>query len=209
MPIRAVIFDMGGVILRTESQAGRRKWESRLGLKERELSQVVFGSEASARASIGLGTDADVWKNVASALRLSDEQLEELERDFWSDDRVDAPLVEFIRDLHLRYKTAILSNAWFGSREAISNKFGLGAVVDAIIISAEEGIAKPDARIYRVAAERLGVLPAEAVFVDDMAENVQAARAVGMRGVQFKSTAQAIAEVRAVLNAPLDSPSII
>jgi epoxide hydrolase-like predicted phosphatase len=200
MPIRAVIFDMGGVLLRTESQHGRRKWESRLELKERELSQVVFGSEASARASIGLGTDADVWKNVASVLRLSDEQLKELERDFWSDDRIDAALVQFIRDLRPRCRTAILSNAWFGAREAISNKFGLGALVDAIIISAEEGIAKPDPRIYHIAAERLGVLPVEAVFVDDMEENVQAARAVGMRGVQFKDTAQALAEVRLLLN---------
>jgi putative hydrolase of the HAD superfamily len=200
MPIRAVIFDMGGVILRTESPAGRRKWESRLGLKERELSQVVFGSEASARASIGLGTEAGVWKNLASVLHLSDEQLKELERDFWSGDRIDAALVEFIRDLRPRYKTAILSNAWSGARATISNEFGLGAVVDAIIISAEEGIAKPDARIYHIAAERLGVLPSEAVFVDDMEENVQAARAVGMRGVQFKDTAQALAEVRLLLN---------
>ncbi|MDE3087830.1 MAG: HAD family phosphatase [Chloroflexota bacterium] len=200
MPIRAVIFDMGGVILRTESQQGRRKWESRLGLKERELAQIVFGSEVSARASIGLGTDADVWKNVASILHLSDAQLEELERDFWSGDRIDDALVQFIHDLHPRYKTAILSNAWSGARAAISNKYGLGAVVDAIITSAEEGVAKPDARIYRLAAERLGVLPGEAVFVDDVAENVDAARAVGMRGVQFKSTAQAIAEVRSHLN---------
>lgn len=199
MSIRAVIFDMGGVILRTESPAGRRKWESRLGLKERELSQIVFGSEASARASIGLGIDADVWKNVASILRLSGEQLEELERDFWADDRVDVALVQFLRDLRPRYKTAILSNAWSGARETISIEFGLGAVVDAIIVSAEEGIAKPDVRIYHIAAERLGIQPAEAIFVDDMAENVDAARAVGMRGVQFENTTQTIAEVRSHL----------
>jgi len=200
MSIRAVIFDMGGVILRTESQAGRRKWEQRLGLKERGLSDIVFGSEASARASIGLGTEADVWKNIASVFHLSGDQLQELERDFWADDRIDAALVEFIRGLRPRCKTAILSNAWSGARAAISNEFGLGAAVDAIIVSAEEGIAKPDARIYHIAAERLGVLQAEAVFVDDMAENVDAARAVGMRGVQFKNTAQVIAEVKSILN---------
>ncbi len=200
MLIRAVIFDMGGVILRTESQEGRRKWESRLGLKERGLSDAVFGSEASARATTGQGMDADVWKSVASVFHLNDVQLEELQRDFWSDDRVDATLVQFLRDLRPRYKTAILSNAWFGAREAISNKFGLGTVVDVIVISAEEGIAKPDARIYRIAAERLGIQPTEAVFVDDMAENVATARVVGMRGVQFKDTAQTIAEVKAFLN---------
>jgi putative hydrolase of the HAD superfamily len=203
MPIRAVIFDMGGVILRTENQEGRRKWEMRLGLKERELARIVFASETSARATVGQGTDVDVWKYVASVLNLTDAQAEELQQDFWSGDRVDAALVQFIRDLRPRHKTAILSNAWSGAREAITNKFDLGDAVDAIIISAEEGIAKPDARIYRITAERLGVRPEESVFVDDVKENVDAARALGMRGVQFKDTPQAIKEVASFLNAPL------
>jgi putative hydrolase of the HAD superfamily len=68
--------------------------------------------------------------------------------------------------------------------------------VDEIIISAEEGIAKPDPRIFRIAAERLGVRPQEAVFVDDRPENVQGARAVGMRGIQFETREQTIADVR-------------
>jgi putative hydrolase of the HAD superfamily len=201
MPIRAVIFDMGGVLLRTEKQDGRRKWEVRLGLQPGELSKVVFRSETSARATVGELTEAGVWKYVAATLGLNGGQLQELQRDFWSGDRIDAELSQFVRDLRPCYKTGILSNAWLGAREVITQKFGLGDAVDAIIISAEEGIAKPDARIYRIAAERLGVLPEEAVFVDDMEENAAAARAIGMRGVQFKNTAQAIAEVRRFLEA--------
>ena len=208
--IRAVIFDMGGVILRTVHRAGRRKWETRLGLADGELARIVFGSEASALASIGKQTEDDVWKSVQGTLHLSDAEIGELTQDFWSDDEVDYPLVQSLRDLRPRYKTAILSNAYSTGRWAITEKFGLRDIVDELIISAEEGIAKPDARLYRIAAARLNVQPAEVVFVDDVLANVEGARAVGMNGVHFRNTAQAIAEVRAVLNeAPLDSPSII
>ena len=197
--IRAVIFDMGGVILRTEKQDERRKWEMQLGLQPSELERAVFGSEASARASIGQAQESDVWKSVASRFGLNNAQLHEFRRDFFAGDQVDALLTQFIRDLRPRYKTAILSNAWLNARAAITQKFGMGDAVDAIIISAEEGIAKPDARIYHLAAKRLGVLPQEAIFVDDMPENTQAADALGMRGVRFKNTAQAIAEVKKYL----------
>ena len=69
--------------------------------------------------------------------------------------------------------------------------------VDDIVVSAEVGIAKPDGRIFELALARLGVQPAEAVFVDDFARNIEGARAIGMPAVHFKNTAQAVAEVRA------------
>ena len=195
MPIRAVIFDFGGVLVRTEDQSGRRKWEARLGLAEGGASKVVFGSDASDHASMGQLPESAVWEHIAAALRLNDEQLREFERDFWGGDRLDAELVHFLRSLRPRYKTAILSNAWSGGRRAIAEMFGLNEAVDAIIVSAEEGVVKPDARIYQTAAARLGVRPEEAIFVDDLLENVQGAQAVGMRGVYFQNTGQALAEI--------------
>ncbi len=184
MTIRAVIFDVGGVLLRTEDQTPRIKWEERLGLERGGLSRAVFDSNASARASNGKSTVADVWKSVASTLKLSDAELAELQRDFWAGDQVDQELVAFLRSLRPRYKTALLTNAWPDARLALKMRH-LTDVVDDVIISAEEGVAKPDPRIYRVAAERLGIRPDEAVFVDDVAENIEGARAVGMHGVQF------------------------
>lgn len=198
--IRAVIFDFGGVLVRTEDHGGRRKWEGRLGLPEGGLSGAVFDSEVSARASVGQLPETAVWEHVARTLRLDDAGLALFRRDFFAGDRLDAALVQFIQGLRPAYKTAILSNAWDGARRAFNEVFGLGAAVDEMIVSAEEGVAKPDARIYRIAAARLGVEPDEAVFVDDMAENVAGARAVGMFGVQFLSTPQTIADVRKFLD---------
>ena len=62
---------------------------------------------------------------------------------------------------------------------------GIAAHLDTITISGEEGVMKPDERIYRIALGRLNVEPNEAIFVDDFSENVVAARMLGMTGVHF------------------------
>ncbi len=200
MPIQAVIFDVGGVLIRTQDRSVRRNWEARLGLPEFGLGRVIFGSEISARAMVGQASVTEVWGHVAAQFGLSDEQIYELERDFWSGDWLDAELVQFVRQLRPRCKTGILSNAWPDARRVLSDKFGLGDAVDVMILSAEVGCAKPDARIYRIATERLGVRPEDAAFVDDVAENVAAAQAIGMRGIQFKSTAQTKNEIQRYLD---------
>ncbi|MCL4488565.1 MAG: HAD family phosphatase [Chloroflexi bacterium] len=200
MAVRAVIFDMGGVLLRTEDQSGRREWEQRLGLRQGGLSDAVFGSDVSYRASIGELKDADVWKNVGEHFKLSEADAGQLARDFFRGDRLDTELASFLASLRPKYKTAILSNAWPAARKTISETLGLGNAVDWIIISAEVGCAKPQERIYRIALDKLGVQPEEAIFLDDMPENVQAARAIGMIGLQFVSTKQAIRDIEGVLS---------
>ncbi len=200
MAVRAVIFDMGGVLLRTEDQSGRREWEQRLGLRQGGLSDAVFGSDISYRASIGELKDADVWKNVGEHFKLSEADAGQLARDFFRGDRLDTELASFLASLRPKYKTAILSNAWPAARKTISETLGLGNAVDWIIISAEVGCAKPQERIYRIALDKLGVQPEEAIFLDDMPENVQAAKAIGMMGLQFVSTKQAIREIESALS---------
>lgn len=183
--IKALIFDFGGVLVRTEDWSARRRWEARLGIGPDELYRLVFNSEAARRASLGQVPAEAVWQHVAESLKLEAAQLEACRRDFWAGDRLDEVLVALIRRLRPRYKTAILSNAWSDARENFTRMFGLDQVMDDIIVSAEEGLAKPDPQLYRRAAERLGVRPEEAVFVDDFRENVEAARAVGMQAIHY------------------------
>ena len=200
MTIRAVIFDFGDVLVRTEDPSGQQKWEKKLGLPKGELAKVVFESEVADRSMIGQATEADVWRSVATVFCLSTEQLSELQHDFWSGWQLDTDLVDFLRNLRPGYKTAILSNAWPGTREVFTERLKLDQAVDEMIISAEEGVAKPDPRIYQIAMSRLEVQAEESVFVDDLAENVHGARAFGMQGIQFESTQQAIADVQRYLD---------
>jgi len=58
-----------------------------------------------------------------------------------------------------------------------------------IVVSGEVGIKKPDPRIFRLMLERIGVEPAAVAFIDDVADNVESAEALGMRAVHFTSPA--------------------
>lgn len=199
MTISAVIFDYGGVLVRTENPTGRRKWEKRLGLNPGDLHQIVFESEISRRAMLGQFTEDENWQSIADRFHLDPAQLAELQKDFWSGDQLDTRLTDFLKSLRPQKKTAVLSNAWLHAREDFSRQYGLDRVVDMMIFSSEEKLAKPDERIYKIALERLGVSPQETIFVDDMTENVKAALGLGMHAIQFHDTQQTLADIRLLI----------
>lgn len=198
--VRAVIWDLGGVILRTMDWSRRSAWEDRLGLPHMQLTRLVFQSDASDRASIGQASDDDVWASVAAALNLDPATAQLLRHDYFADDRIDSRLMDFIRQLRSRVRVGMITNAWPGIRRALETTFAIADAFDPLVVSAEEGIAKPDPRIYQRTLERLGIEPAQAVFVDDFEDNVAGARWVGMQAVHFTSTPQAISAVRALLS---------
>ena len=183
--IKGVVFDVGGVLLRTHDQSGRRTWETRLGLKAGSLAGLVFDSKLGRKAQLGRASLEEVWTWVADHLGLSPEELAALKRDFWAGDRLDRELCDYIRGLRSRYRTAMLSNNWARDGRAMAQELGIANCFDIFVTSAEVGVMKPDPRIYYVALERLGVLPPQAIFVDDFIENVEAARQLGMQGVHF------------------------
>jgi epoxide hydrolase-like predicted phosphatase len=193
--IRAIIFDFGGVLVRTEDSTSRRQLEARLGLRERELDRLVFDSDVSIRATVGDVSDSAVWENVAANLKLAADQMAIFRSDFWAGDKLDQELVALLASMRPPYKTAILSNAWSSGRETIARRFGLERAVDTIIISAEERLAKPDPRLYQLVARRLGVMPDEAVLVDDYLPNVEGARAAGWRAIHYHAGLDVRAEL--------------
>lgn len=183
--LKAAIFDVGGVLVRTYDQGGRRQWEARLGLESGSLARLVFDSQVGRQAQLGQASSQEVWSWVGTQLRLSPDELTTFKRDFWAGDRVDQELCDSIRGLHTDYLTAMLSNSWARDGRAMAEKFGFADCFDVFVTSAEVGVMKPAARIYHAVLERLGVSPSEAIFVDDFIENVQAARRLGMHAVHF------------------------
>ncbi len=200
--VRAVLWDLGGVILRTMDWGPRSRWEERLGLPHMQLTRLVFESDASRRATLGQASDDDVWDSVAEALQLDPVTRDQLRREYFAHDKIDTALMEFIRGLRRHVRVGMITNAWPGVRRYLETEFQIADAFDPLIVSAEVGIAKPDPRIYQLALERIGVDASAAVFVDDFEANVIGARWAGMQAVQFSSTPQAIAAVRGLLRGP-------
>lgn len=184
--IRALITDWGGVLMRTVDFRPRLAWERRLGLPPDGLHDLFFGGPGWRKAQHGQATIAEVWDEVAAQLALDDGDLAALQRDFWTGDQLDRELVALIGDLRRQgVRTALLSN-FAASLPDLLAELGVDGVFDAVVVSGREGTAKPEPAIYERTLERLGVAPAEALFLDDMGPNVRTARQLGMTGVRFR-----------------------
>ena len=194
---RAVLFDLGGVVVKNTWDVLDAHWTVRLGLEPGGFLAAVFGGN-DAEALVGKVAARDWWTVVYERLGLDDEQRAELRAEIDAASPIDEQMVSFIRSLRPPHRTAYLSNAWDDVRPWLG-KQGIADAVDEVIISAEVGVAKPDPRIFRVALERLAAEPHEAVFVDDAEPNVEAARALGITAILARSTPQVIDDVTAAL----------
>jgi epoxide hydrolase-like predicted phosphatase len=184
--LKAIIFDVGGVLIRTHNWAGREKWAARLGMDARDFEDFVFSGESGRKAQLGQISSVEHWAWLADHFGLDQTGIAELRRDFFSGDRLDESLVAYIRRLRRAgYRTGLLSNAGNEARHLLSGDYPIIDDFDGVVISAEVGVMKPDPKIYRLAAENVGVDVTEALFVDDVMENVEGARAVGMQAVHF------------------------
>ena len=199
MSLRAAFFDFGGVIVRTEYQAPRERLAERLNLTYEELSTIVFEGETARKASIGqVSVDAH-WLAVTRKLRLPASEAKAIRDEFFAGDVIDRDLLDFIRSLRPRCKTGIISNAWGDLREYIVRN-RLDDTFDALIISAEIGMIKPQPEVYELALKQFQVKAEEAAFIDDMSANITAANAFGLHGILFRNPAQVKADLKALLD---------
>ena len=201
MAVRAVVFDIGGVLERTPYLGVRELWEEKLGLRPGELAARTDGVWQA--GAVGAVSEQEVQDRVGALLDLDERQVDAFMRDLWTEylGSLNVELAEYCRGLRPRYRTAIVSNSFVGARRREQERYHFDEITDLIVYSHEVGIAKPDPRIYQLACARLEVQPAEAVFLDDNQLMVDGARAVGMQAVLFEDNAQAIAAVEARLRA--------
>jgi epoxide hydrolase-like predicted phosphatase len=200
MTIRAIIFDLGGVLLRTADFSPREQLASSMGMNRDELEELIFGGKSGVRAQKGEISVEEHLEYVRNKLGCSREDFKEVLDIYFAEDVLDFDLVDYVRNLHIRYNTALLSNSTSDLRERIAEKWHFEDAFDSMIISGEVGVSKPDPRIFRLALDKLGVNAHEAIFVDDVADNVEAAKAAGMNAIQFKTPAQVRREIEQFLH---------
>jgi putative hydrolase of the HAD superfamily len=174
--IKAIIFDYYGV-LTTDSYM---TWLH-------HNPEVVRGNAVAIKAlsqaqDAGLSADEFFTKLAA----IAGQTVDTVRGDFTNRGIAHEGLLEYIRHLrHRGYKTAVLSNAPLSLYDEI-REHHIDSLFDVILCSEEAGVPKPDPAIFRLVLQRLGVDPAEALFVDDREYNVHGAQAVGITGVHYR-----------------------
>ncbi len=198
--IKAIISDLGGVLVRTREDGARELLARQLGLSLAELLDIIFCSPTAEAATLGVIPEEQHWLAIAGRLKLQVNELPAFRWKFWSSEMPDGSLLEYLKSLKPRYRLGILSNAWSDSEHEIRERLpGLLDFFDDVIFSAKVGLAKPDRRIYQLAVERLGVRPDEAVFIDDIEKNVHGAREAGLYAIHAHCGEEVIAELRQLL----------
>jgi epoxide hydrolase-like predicted phosphatase len=197
--VRAVVFDIGGVLAVTPDLGTPGKWERALGLGDGQLGPLI--QKVADAGAIGTISEEEAVRRIGEILGLDSSVRDAFMADLWTEylGTLNGELAGYFAGLRPRYRTAIISNSFVGAREREQERYGFGDLTDVIIYSHEAGMSKPDPRIYRLAADRLGVQPEEMVFLDDVPQYVDAARQVGLQAVLFTGNQQAIADIEALL----------
>lgn len=198
MTIKAIFFDLGGVILRTENSSARTNLATEFGMSYAEMDRFVFECKSAALASLGKMTEEEHWLDVTRRLNRPMTDMSHIRDSFFGGDQIDQDIIDQLRTLRKTHQTGLISNAWDGMRQWLTDQ-KLADAFDALIISAELGIAKPDPRVYQYALEQLGVKAGQSIFVDDLEKNIAASAALGMHGILFQTSQQTLAEIQQLL----------
>jgi putative hydrolase of the HAD superfamily len=198
--IKAVILDYGQVLARcpTVPEFGRMA----------EMFDVDFESfyrlweESRGPYDRGDFAAEEYWLKLASQTHSSLDAnqikvLREVEVEIWS--HADPAMLDWLSKLHAAdIKTALLSNMPWDLVKYVRANFGWMENFSFKTFSAEVRLIKPDAAIYEYTLRGLGVPAGEALFVDDRESNVEAARFLGIRSIQFRSVAQLRSELEEI-----------
>mgnify|MGYP000956912025 FL=1 len=196
MDIKAVIFDMGGVFIRTPDLSARKKMAEKLGMNVQKLNDLFFKSPIAIEAEKGLVTREKLLQYTLQQLGGSQPDVEAFVAELCSRDEEDQELVQLVRSLKPHYKLALLSNAFEGTRQWMQERFTFLHLFEISIFSYEVGMRKPDEQIYRLVLDKLQVEPQQALFVDDFKENIEGAQRLGIQTVWYHSRDVAFSELR-------------
>lgn len=212
--LRALVVDYGGV-LTAPLQDAMAEWCSAERVEAVEFAQVMreWLGPSSGEAALDNPVHAlergelatpDFERELAQRLRTVDggEILADglLTRMFAGFSPSQRPLLTALRRARSAgLRTGLLSNSWGLDypRDDWDELF------DAVVISGEVGLRKPESQIYELAADRLGVAARECVFVDDLRPNVRGAVAAGMVGVHHVDAEQTVGELEALFGLTL------
>jgi putative hydrolase of the HAD superfamily len=207
-PIEAIISDFGGV-LTSPLLDSFTAFQDSSGISLRELGSAMAavasrnGANPLFELETGRMTEAAFLRSIADELTAQLGRKVELhgfgER-YFEHLHPNERLIEYMRELRDRgYKLAICTNNVREWETRWRAKLPVDEIFDVVVDSAFVGTRKPEHRIYELTLERVGVPADAALLVDDIDVNCEAARALGIHAVWFRSNDQAIAEIEAAL----------
>ncbi len=189
MVVRAIFFDFGGVVGRLDKELQLvADIEARRGLPKGSFLRTLYALPEWKAAEVGQGSEEAFLEAVKRELDklavLLPFDIQEAWLMAWR--TLDADVVRLIERLGANYDVGLLSNATPRLEGELRDFHKIDGLFKVIVNSSRVGMAKPDVRIYRLAAERMGVEPSACVHIDDEAHNVEGAREAGFQAIHHE-----------------------
>jgi putative hydrolase of the HAD superfamily len=192
--IDAVIFDLGNVLVAVDEERAADRLAARTGKTRQQITEYARGMSHAMNLALGKLTRQQFFETVVHDLAFDGTYAEFAA--IWSEIFTPIePMIALAGSLKNRACRLVLSNTNAIHMDYILERFPFLRDFDALVLSHEVGLLKPDPAIYKYTVEKHGLTAARAVFIDDMAVNVEGARRVGLQAIQFYNAEQARAEL--------------
>jgi putative hydrolase of the HAD superfamily len=184
--LKAVLFDVGGVLIRLDESKYYKYLSKISGIEVNKIINTLHILEN--KIDLGEISIKEFTEAVSKRLGIMKKEVKWL--GFLKENiSINKEVVDFAFQLHKRYKIGIITNADRARYLYVKKHFGKELKLDKfdhVFVSCYLGMAKPSKRLFEYAINKMGVMPSEAVFIDDHIENVEGARAIGINGILFK-----------------------
>lgn len=201
--IKAVIFDIGGVLQLGQQQRKKQGQTHASGIHEKiskklniSIDQYFDSIDTAYAASIsGQIPEKTLLKTLSFNLKISEKKLKKIYINAYKKEfKINKSLIKQVKNLKkLGYKVAILSDQWHLSKPAHVPKAWY-KLFDELIISCDVGIRKPDQKIYKITVKKLKVKFVDAIFIDNQIWNTKPAKKLGMKTILYKNNKQLFEE---------------
>ena len=187
--IKAVISDLGRVFVHFNHNISCGRLAKLAGCKRKDVYDYIYHNKIDIKFDRGEIKPPAIFKGIKSRfkLRISFEEFKDIFSRIFT---LNTPVYELYLRIKKRYKLICLSNTNILHYEYCIKNMFLKDVFNKGVLSFREGIMKPHPCIYLKAVALAGCKPEECVYIDDISEFVDAARALGLKAILFKSSKQ-------------------
>jgi glucose-1-phosphatase len=195
--IRFIFLDLGNVLVNLDYRKFSDQMTRLSGLDSERLRAVFAADKLGHRYEIGAISDEEFHSSFCRKIGVQIKRHDFFES--WNGIFVEKPLLPegLLSDLARRYSLWLVSNTNRMHFSFIRERYPMLDNFQGYILSYELGVAKPDPAIFRHAVRMASAQPSEALFVDDLLPNVEAARSVGIEAFQFVNTEMMLEELQA------------
>lgn len=197
--IKAIIFDLGGVVLFFDHMIAAKKMSKKIGVSVKKIIETIADSGDSSyfiKSAEKGAPSKEYWKIAAKEWNIKKINTSLFDSYWNSIFWKNTPIFGVIKKLRKKYKVALLSNLALSHKIYVNKKWNVNKLFHKTTYSCDINSRKPRSKIYKLTLKKLGVKPSEAIFIDNMPRNDYAADKLGIHGLTFTTNKQMIKDLK-------------